>query len=220
MLLPTADVGLKSAFYGVVLWASYISHPYGPYSKKTIFLFTSRTIGAAVNYTKHRHLDFFTRQFYGHWQTSLPAIHLNLARSRCSAVTSRETKLLEDLRYFHFHFCHFSIFASYLNKLLPGELSLGLQIFVLCSGDGTWEKLCYLRLYVKGRGCGVQSKSSIFNNVVFFAVVFEQTPPTGFVCWASKFFSKLTRCNLRKVVLFVTLHQRAWPWCCVKVGHF
>ena len=59
--------------------------------KKTIFLFTSRTIGAAVNYTKHRHLDFFTRQFYG--QTSLPAIHLNLALSRCSAVTSRETKL-------------------------------------------------------------------------------------------------------------------------------
>ena len=61
------------------------------YSKKTIFLFTSRTIGAAVNYTKHRHLDFFTWQFYG--QTSLPAIHLNLARLRCSAVTSQETKL-------------------------------------------------------------------------------------------------------------------------------
>ena len=28
------------------------------------------------------------------------------------------------------------------------------------------------------------------------------------------------RCNLRKVVLFATLRQRAWPWRAVKVGHF
>ena len=80
--------------------------------------------------------------------------------------------------------------------------------------------MCYLRLYVKGRGRGVLSKSAIFNNVVFFDVVFERTPPTAFVRSASKFFSKLTRCNLRKVVLFATLRQRAWPWRAVKVGHF
>ena len=76
--------------------------------------------------------------------------------------------------------------------------------------------MCYLRLYVKGHGRGVPSKSAIFNNVVF--AVFQRTPPIGFVRSASKFFSKLTRCNLRKVVLFVTLHQRAWPWRAIKVG--
>ena len=31
---------------------------------------------------------------------------------------------------------------------------------------------------------------------------------------------QLTRCDLRKVVLFVTLRQRAWPWRAVKVRHF
>ena len=80
--------------------------------------------------------------------------------------------------------------------------------------------MCYLRLYVKGRGRGVLSKSAIFNNVVFFDVVFERTPPTAFVRSASKFFSQLTRCHLRKVVLFATPRQRAWPWRAVKVGHF
>ena len=120
----------------------------------------------------------------------------------------------------YFNFCHFSIFAAYLNELLQGDLSLGLQIFVVCSEDATWEKLCYLRLYVKECGRGVLSKSAIFYNVIFSAVVFEQTPPTGFVCSASKFFSTLRTCNLRKVVLFVTLRQRAWPWRAVKVGHF
>ena len=39
---------------------------------------------------QNRHLDFFTRQFYG--QTPLPAIHLNLAR--CSAVTADTRGLL------------------------------------------------------------------------------------------------------------------------------
>ena len=53
-----------------------------------------------------------------------------------------------------------------------------------------------------------------------FDVIFERTPPTAFVRSASKFFSKLTRCHLRKVVLFATLRQRAWPWRAVKVGHF
>ena len=78
--------------------------------------------------------------------------------------------------------------------------------------------MCYLRLYVKGRGRGVQSKSAIFNNVVFFAVVFEPTPPRGFVRSAEKFFSTLRTCNLRKAVLFATLRQRAWPWRSVKVS--
>jgi len=125
-----------------------------------------------------------------------------------------------EVKYFNFNSWLFSIFASYLNELLPGELSLGLQIFVVCSEDGTWEKLCYLRLYVKGRGRGVLSKSAIINNVVFFDVLFERTPPTAFVRSASKFFSKLTRCHLSKVVLFATLRQRARPWRTVKVGHF
>ena len=80
--------------------------------------------------------------------------------------------------------------------------------------------MCYLRLYVEGRGCGVPSKSAIFNSVVFFTVVFEQTPPREFAHSASKLVSTLRRCNLRKVVLFPTLRQRAWPWHAVKVGHF
>ena len=54
----------------------------------------------------------------------------------------------------------------------------------------------------------------------FLPLYLNKTPPTGFVCSASKFFSTLRTCNLRKVVLFVTLRQRAWPWRAVKVGHF
>ena len=113
-----------------------------------------------------------------------------------------------------------SFLPLYLNELLPQHLSVRLQNSSVNSQDVTWEKLCYLRLYVKGRGRGVLSKSAIFNNVVFFAVVFQRTPPTAFVRSASKFFSKLTRCHLRKVVLVVTLRQRAWPWRAVKVRHF
>ena len=57
-----------------------------------------------------------------------------------------------------------------------------------------------MRLYVKGRGRGVPSKSAIFNNVVFFAVVFEQTPPRYLFRSASKLVStgaEQTLCSLR-----------------------
>ena len=104
-----------------------------------------------------------------------------------------------------------SFLPLYLNKLLPEDLSVRLQNWSVHSGHVTWEKLCNLWLYIKGRGRGVLSKSAIFNNVVFFAVVFERTPPTAFVRSASKFFSPLRRCNLRRVVLCVTLRRRAWP---------
>ena len=61
-----------------------------------------------------------------------------------------------------------------MNELLPGELSLGLQIFVVCSEDRTWEKLCYLRLYVKGRGRGVLSILVLWS---FFQTFVNKLPP-------------------------------------------
>ena len=60
----------------------------------------------------------------------------------------------------------------------------------------------------KGVAVACCQSRAIFNNVVFFAVVFQQTPPTAFVRSASKFFSKLTRCHLRKV----GVQSKLVPW--------
>ena len=62
------------------------------------------------------------------------------------------------------------------------------------------------------------SKLAIFNSVVFFSIVCEQTPPREFVRSASKSISTVRRCCW--TLLFATLGQRACPWRVVKFGHF
>ena len=111
-----------------------------------------------------------------------------------------------------------SFLPLYLNKLLPQDLSVRLQNSSVHSGDITWEKLCYLWLYVKGRGRGVPSELAIFNSVVVFSNVWELTPPRDFVRSASKLVSTVRWWCWTNIVLFATLRQRVWPWHSVKVG--
>ena len=56
------------------------------------------------------------------------------------------------------------------------------------------------------------SRTFLFQFFSFFNFrrLFEQTPPRGFVTWPSNFCWLFRTWNLRKVVLFATLRQRAW----------
>ena len=106
------------------------------------------------------------------------------------------------------------------NELLGNSSDLLQNWSVHLNNVAEWTA-CYLWLYVEGCVRGVPSKLAVFHGIFsLFRLVFERTPPRGVVAWASKFFSTLTRCNLRTVVLIATLRQRAWPWRAVKVGHF
>ena len=104
-----------------------------------------------------------------------------------------------------------SFLPLYLNELLPQDLSVRLQNSSVHSGDITWEKLCYLWLYVKGRGRGVPSKLAILNSVIVFSNVWELTPPRDLVRSASKLVSTVRRWCWTNGLLFATLRRRAWP---------
>ena len=124
-----------------------------------------------------------------------------------------------------------SFLPLYLNKLLPQHLSVRLQNSSVNSQDVTWERLCYLRLYVKGRGRGMPSKLAILNSVEFFSNVWEPTPPRAFFpmfgnqllpgilsVWLQHLSFQSEDGAKQMLCSFATLRQRAWPWRAVKVG--
>ena len=52
----------------------------------------------------------------------------------------------------------------------------------------------------------------------FFRLVLERTPPREFIGSASQLVSTVMKWCWTKIVLFVIVRQRAWPWRAVKVG--
>ena len=122
-----------------------------------------------------------------------------------------------------------SFFPMFVNKLPPGNLSVLLQNQSVHSKDGAEQTVCFLRLYVEGRGRGVPSKLVLWS---LFPKFVNKLPPREFISSSLKSVSTVRiRCKTN-VVLFVqsedgakqmlcsfaTLRQRAWPWRAVKVG--
>ena len=67
-----------------------------------------------------------------------------------------------------------SFFPMFVNKLLPGNLSVLLQNQSVHTKDGAEQTMCFLRLYVEGRGRGVPSKLVLWS---LFPKFVNKLPP-------------------------------------------